>query len=390
MDIGNLVTNNIFLSQKPVELKRNQRQNNLVPFSGNKDTYSKLGNIENKEVKSDGIEGKKDSGILDEVRKINLSKDRIDSTIKGFYELIETKIKFPGFIEVNGKKIELPNLDSPKECSQWWDENISRTPLSVDAEDRKKAAIISELPSVYRNKFLSVLSGVGKKLTVYDNKALLKYRAELEKRRYLIRTKEAKETQKAKVVIDNVSKAIYDKYEKQGINKDKNKRLIVMIGQKAAGKTTLVDKMREKYGVMVADSDEIREFIGTQETELHGRLKSGIKNKLADMAIKDGANYLAQFHGTGTKGPIELIKKFTKEGYKVTIINLEVPESELVKRIQKRKKMSGKDADPLAVVLCGQKEQLANFQEIAEKGKVDKAKRFDNNVPYGTFPVEIK
>ena len=72
-------------------------------------------------------------------------------------------------------------------------------------------------------------------------------------------------------------------------------------------------------------------------------------------------------------------------------MNLEVPEAQLVDRIAKRKQFSGKNADPLSVILCDEKAQRKHFKEIAKEGDVlkGKAKRFDNDVPYGQAPVEI-
>ena len=205
--------------------------------------------------------------------------------------------------------------------------------------------------------------------------------------------KDVKPTEKGQAAIKAVSNQIYDNYANSPEGIKKEKKLIVMIGQKASGKTTLVNQARKEHGVIVADSDDIRDAIGYQETELHGRLKALVKQDLAKKAINEGANYLAQFHGTGVNGTLELIKQFKDGGYKdIEIINLEVPEDKLVDRIAKRKEFSGKDADPLSVVTCGHEEQLANFRSIVEKANVppDKAKRYNNDVEYGKPPILIK
>jgi predicted kinase len=346
------------ISQPKVKQENFFYQKDLITFKGEeKTTKQATNNVVNL--------------LLENVKRINLSPDGIDKTVKGFFNVTRTEITIPKSVKINGEKVKLPDLDDPKDCLKWWKKNIGEAPLSVCDKDMKRARIITKLPSAIRTKLLANLStpesAKNFKLTVYDNEELIKYRLHLNERRYLIATSKATPTKDGKDIIKTVSDTIYNNYAQKGIQK--SKKLIVMLGQKAAGKTTLVDKMRQEYGVIVADSDEIRDIIGTQETELHGRFKAEIKNTLAKKAIKEGANYLAQFHGTGTKNVIKLINQFAKAGYSVEIQNMEVPENKLVERIASRKERSNKDADPLAVILCGKDPQLNNFEEIVKKTK---------------------
>lgn len=377
------------------ELKRNHQQ-----FFTVKDTVSFSANLAVNNTSVTIRPLKLANFLIEKVKRIKLSSGT-DKTVKGFFNVVNNKIKYPKSVEINGEDIKLPDFEKPKDCAKWWKKHIGAEPLSTSKEDKKRARVLTKLPSLARTKLLATLpasvNGKPFKLTVYDNKELIDYRRKLNQRRIAIRTSTAVANQQGKNVINAVTDAIYDKYANSGEGIKYDKKLIVMIGQKAAGKTTLVNEMRQKYGVVVADSDEIREFIGTQETELHGLIKSGVKNAMADRAIIEGANYLAQFHGTGTAGALDLIKKFRKAGYDIEIQNMEVPENKLVERIIARKEKSDKDADPLAVILCGMKEQLENFNEIVKKtakkakGKTEViSKRFNNDVPYGTRPIEIK
>jgi predicted kinase len=364
------------VTKKETTLRLLNSSNNSVAFQARneKDVFCRS---VNKEDEQNAV------SLLKTVKGINLSPTGIDETIKGFFKIIETKMpKTPKHIKINGEKVKLPDLDNPEKCWKWWEKNIGEVPLSVRPEDRERAKPLTKLPSLIRKKLIASLSRQGKILTEYDNPELIKYRADLNGRRILLDLREAKATKNGKAVIKAVSNEIYDSYANSPEGIKKEKKLIVMIGQKASGKTTLVDKARKEYGVVVGDSDDIREkFIGSQETELHGRLKFAVKQNLEDRAIKEGTNYLAQFHGTGTKSTLELIKKFKKAGYDIEIMNLEVPEAQLVERIAKRKEFSGKNADPLSVILCDEKTQRKHFKEIEKEGKVrpTKAKRFDNS-----------
>ncbi len=328
-----------------------------------------------------------------EIKDVQLVKNKPDDTIKGFFDVTGyNQIHYPDFVKVNGKKLQLPDLNNSGECWQWWQKNIGEKPLSVEKKDRKRAKPLIKMPSRVKEKIIANLSRNGKVLTKYDNPELIKYRLDVNNRRIIIDTKDVKPTKKGQNLINSITNDIYDAYadSKKGIKKDK--KLIVMLGQKAAGKTSLVDQMRKEHGVIVGDSDEIRDLIGYQETELHGRLKFKIKENLENKAIKENANYLAQFHGTGTKKTITLIKKFQQAGYDIEIMNIEVPEKELIKRIKTRKEKTGKNADPLSVILCGKKDQRNNYEKIVKKTGIDKnnAKRFNNDVPFGTPPIEIK
>lgn len=370
------------IEKKELPLQRLNLINNSIAFKG-KDVFCKLATRE--------VE-KQTNSLLDIVKGINLSPNGIDETIKDFFEIIKTKMpKIPKYIKINGKKVKLPDLDNPKKCWKWWKKQIGKVPLTVSKEDRERAKPLSKLPSSIREKLIASLSRRGKVLTAYDNPELIKYRLDLNNRRILLDTREAKTTKNGQAVIEAVSNKIYDSYANSNEGIKKEKKLIVMIGQKASGKTTLVNQVRKEHGVVVADSDEVRDIIGYQETELHGRLKFAVKQNLEEKAIKEGTNYLAQFHGTGTKSTIKLIKKFKKAGYEIEIMNLEVPEDKLVGRIAKRKELSGKNADPLSVILCDEKAQRKHFKEIAKEGSVhsDKAKRYNNDVPYGQAPVEV-
>jgi len=370
------------ITKQAIPQKRLNLINNYIAFQG-KDVFCKSAV---KELE------KPVNTLLDIVKGINLSPAGIDETIKGFFKIIETKIpKTQKTIKIDGKKVKLPDLDNPEKCWKWWTKHIGETPLTVSEADRERAKPLKKLSSGVRQKLIASLSRRGKILTEYDNPELIKYRLDLNNRRILLDTREAKATKAGQAVIESVSNKIYGNYvnSKEGVKKEK--KLIVMIGQKASGKTTLVNQVRKDHGVIVADSDEVRDIIGYQETELHGRLKFAVKQNLEDKVIKDGTNYLAQFHGTGTGSTLKLIKKFKKAGYDIEIMNLEVPEAQLVDRIAKRKQFSGKNADPLSVILCDEKAQRKHFKEIAKEGEVlkGKAKRFDNDVPYGQAPVEI-
>lgn len=319
-------------------------------------------------------------------RHTDFSDKGKDKTVNGFFNIGKTGKNKYGTIKFNGEKVELPDLDDPIDCWKWWKKHIGKKPLSV--KDRERAVIITRLPRDARNRILANLSKEGHQLTQYDTPELIRYRLRLNKRRVSIENTDATGTSRGNSVINKVTDIIYRRYICQGVKNEK--KLFVMIGQKAAGKSTLVDMMRKKHGVLVADSDEIREIIGGQETILHGRLKFGVKDELANRAIDEGANFLAQFHGTGTGKASEIIAKFKRAGYNVEVINLEVPEKELVSRIFKRKAASNKDADPLSVILCGKKEQKENFYSIVKKSGAHKAKRCDNDVEFGDAPRELQ
>lgn len=328
----------------------------------------------------EGIKG------IKSVKGIDLALDGTDKTVDGFFKITNIRNeKIKGSIKINGEKVKLPDLDDPIDCCKWWKKHIGKKPLSVD--DRKRAKILADLPKQVRARIVANVSEKGMKLTKYDNKELIRYRLNLNKRRVAIQSRDAVATRTGDAVVNKVTDRIYRDYVCQGIKNEK--KLFVMIGQKAAGKSTLVDMMRKNHGVLVADSDEIRSIIGSQETELHGRLKYAVKDELANRAIAEGANFLAQFHGTGTGKATEVIRKFKKAGYDVEVMNLQVPEKELISRIFKRKAKTNKDADPLAVILCGKKEQKENFYSIVKKGLVKKAKCYDNNVTFGKPPKEI-
>lgn len=153
---------------------------------------------------------------------------------------------------------------------------------------------------------------------------------------------------------------------------------IVLFGAPGCGKGTQAQRLKEHYGIHHVSTGEVIRGEIARGTELGKRMESYIKaGKLApdEIVIDMIANYVAEhkeakgciFDGfpRTTKQAEEFDKILAKHGLKVDLmVDIHVPEEELVKRILLRGKDSGRADDASEEVIRGRIEVYRQQTEV--------------------------
>lgn len=153
---------------------------------------------------------------------------------------------------------------------------------------------------------------------------------------------------------------------------------IVLFGAPGCGKGTQAQRLKEHYGILHVSTGEVIRGEIARGTELGKRMQSYIEaGKLApdEIVIDMIANYVAEhkeakgciFDGfpRTTKQAEEFDKILSRHGLKVDImVDIHVPEEELVKRILLRGKESGRADDASEEVIRGRIEVYRQQTEV--------------------------
>lgn len=162
----------------------------------------------------------------------------------------------------------------------------------------------------------------------------------------------------------------------------REKRLTLVLGPPAAGKSTIAEDLAKTKGAAILDSDEIKktlpEFDGGIGSAAVHEESSDLAHMLEAALRADGTNIVYPKVG-GSPGSIrKTIERFKKDGYEVELVNMAVTAENAYKRMIGRFVDKGRLIPPSYVDAVGEN-PTGTFKTLKEEGQADGYAQIDNN-----------
>lgn len=140
--------------------------------------------------------------------------------------------------------------------------------------------------------------------------------------------------------------------------KVKKRRVDIVLGGPASGKSQVVKPLVKEHGSMVIDSDIYKEKIpeyagGLGAAAVHKESSNIVEGAILDKALKAGDNIVYPRLGKNPKEIKRLIDLFNANGYEVHLHNVELPIDKAMERAISRFQEQGRFVDPLFIKQVG-------------------------------------
>jgi len=211
------------------------------------------------------------------------------------------------------------------------------------------------------------------------------------KEQHRIRDKMAKE--RGSAVFDEDGDVEYNGDVEQG------KRLDVIVGLPASGKSTLADALSAEHKSRMLDSDDAKKFHrnynkGANSSPLHNESRF-ITDQAMHMMMDNGDNVVLPVVGHSYNSVMRQIKAFKDAGYEVHLHNVQLPWSKAVGRTLNRMMETNRLLDVAYITgtdSTGLSPQKINdtFDRIVKEGQVDGYAVWNNDVQRGQQPVALE
>ena len=169
------------------------------------------------------------------------------------------------------------------------------------------------------------------------------------------------------------------------------KKVFIVVGPPASGKSTVADPLAERYGARIYDSDEVKALLPEFDNGVGGPAVHDESNLIMYHAMRDarrrGDNIVLPIVGKGQDKVRTILAKFQNEGYEGHIVFMDLPAEEAASRAAARFKSNGRWVDPEYVLSV--KDGPAKTYE-AVKGLFKSYVRYSNDVPQGSAPKLIE
>lgn len=165
------------------------------------------------------------------------------------------------------------------------------------------------------------------------------------------------------------------------------RRVDILLGPPAAGKSTIAEMIAPEAGARIVDSDDMKKLIpefegGVGANAVHE--ESSVLTKVyLDRVLARGDNVVIPKVGDNPDSIRKMMGKLKEAGYEVNLVNMEVAEGEPVRRMFGRFAATGRLVPPEYVHSVGSK--LTDvYNQLKEEA--DGFASYDNNVPFGETP----
>jgi len=168
---------------------------------------------------------------------------------------------------------------------------------------------------------------------------------------------------------------------------------VSLVVRKYTEQVNLPENILEPLLMLMLDPDEAKkvlpEFEGGKGSNAVHKESQLLSEKMQDIAISEGRNVIIPTVGKLDTKIDDLMTKYKKAGYKVTLISMDVSPENVMKRMLQRFIDTGK-LIPIKVVKEVEDKPIKTYNKL--KGKADGYAKIDNNQEFGQDPTvqEIK
>jgi len=160
------------------------------------------------------------------------------------------------------------------------------------------------------------------------------------------------------------------------------KKAAIVLGPPAAGKSTIADPVARKMNAAVIDADEAKKVLpeykdGIGANAAHEE-SSDIADRVLQLAMGVGDNIVVPKVGGKPGSIVSLINRLKKEGYDVTLMDMQVSYKEARNRMFKRFVKTGRLINPDYVRQVGDN-PTKTYYSIKKEGLADGYTQIDNN-----------
>ena len=180
--------------------------------------------------------------------------------------------------------------------------------------------------------------------------------------------------------------AAIEEFEKKfnataGTHVNSDRQVFLMLGPPGAGKSTHAAKIAKEWGAVIADADEVVKALpeydgGIGANAVHEE-STDIAADLIDRQIEKGHNLILQKVGRNKDQVFELISELRMRGYKIHLIDVDVPVDVCIQRMAKRYVETGRYVPISYLKAIGNKpkqvyQSLIQDKRITSYAKIDR------------------
>ncbi|WP_052486982.1 zeta toxin family protein [Gordoniibacillus kamchatkensis] len=228
-----------------------------------------------------------------------------------------------------------------------------------------------------------------KKLTPYDTPEVIASRNYVKKlsSTHLINTPER----------IKLRKQIVDKLYGKGA-KQKNRRIDIVIGPPAAGKSSvLADPLAKQHGALLIDADKAKEELpefegGLGANAVHEESSEIIEGEEGVLikALRNGDNIVLPIVGRRAEKLRDILNTFKELGYEVHLHLNELSPEKAARRAVERFKEEKRFVDPHYVLHGVGWKPSETYDILKKEGGFDSYEKYSNDVPRGQKPILIE
>ena len=192
-------------------------------------------------------------------------------------------------------------------------------------------------------------------------------------------------------VFDSDGNVTYTGEVKQG------KRLDLLIGLPASGKSTIAEHLSNKYGSLLGDSDVAKELTLKEmgrtglidEDYVHTECKLSNDMRLAEAAAR-GDNVVFSMIGNISKSLYERIAPFADNGYEIHVHYTDLPQNKALGRMLGRMAETSRTLDYVSVTELKPEDINDTFEKLKGDADIEETIRWNTDVAKGEYPIPVE
>jgi predicted kinase len=171
----------------------------------------------------------------------------------------------------------------------------------------------------------------------------------------------------------------------------RNERILtILTGPPASGKSTVANEVAYAQGAAILDSDEFKKALpefgdGSGANAVHAESKV-LADAVEDILMAEGVNVVYPKVGHESGSITKLARRFRAAGYRVNLVNLDVPPQTAMRRMLGRFGQTGRLIPPSYLLEEVSDNPSRVHNEMEREGEFDGYARLDGLTPYGRSP----